>query len=753
MPGGCRRRSQHKLPVKQTKTVKPVEILETSVATVEHVMSKNPTLCLTMIVRNEGPRMPRLLESVRGLIDEVVISDTGSTDDTIAVTISKCEEMGVRCIIDTTPFRDFGFNRSRSITVAVKKSVCDYLLFLDADMKLVVGPTFSKSALLEKGIDILSLMQRGCGLEYYNMRIMRRSLLNLRCVGVTHEHYASDGPHTSYNVPGDQLFIDDIGDGGSKADKFPRDQKLLTRGLIDEPTNVRYMFYLAETCRHSHKFEESIKYYKRRIKAGGWDEEIYRSMYGISMCYMSSGNADKADAYAIRAHLFRPTRIESLYCACKWHRERGENAKAYAFYLLGSRIARPLGDVLFVETAPYNYAWDYEFAILAYYLERTSAGSKTNHLTEPIGTAACLRRILTSLGTAASRDSRIPGSAFDNMVDNIKHYVELLPTSYQRTDMNTSLVSGMTSSTPNVVRLSGYADLVRLVRHVDYKINHDDGSYRYGSSNTVSSAYTFKKSDSDSWKTLTVDTTKLVEWKDTRIKDVEDLRLFNLAPTTGRLDSSFGFEPVVLTGTLKDENRVYAVGTTVQWSTDGCLTMMLLEVDMNSLVAKPIKLLNRLSGCEKNHAPISGTNLCVYSWGPRFKVYDLVKSTAQSLEITHDFEESKVPGWFRNLRGSSCGIGFPSFGPPREFWFICHTVVHTSPRRYMHTLVRLDSTSLAVVGYSIPFSFDDYHVEFVGGITFDEDDSTLVIGYSVFDSSSREIRIPVSRLIISMITP
>ncbi|HEY9647638.1 MAG TPA: glycosyltransferase family 2 protein, partial [Chroococcidiopsis sp.] len=42
-------------------------------------------LSLCMIVRNESEPLPRCLASVRSLVDEMVIVDTGSTDETVAI--------------------------------------------------------------------------------------------------------------------------------------------------------------------------------------------------------------------------------------------------------------------------------------------------------------------------------------------------------------------------------------------------------------------------------------------------------------------------------------------------------------------------------------------------------------------------------------------------------------------------------------------------------------------------------------------
>ncbi len=58
---------------------------------------------LTMIVRNEENNLPRCLESVRGLFDEIVIVDTGSTDRTIEVARS----FGAR-VFDFPWVDDFG---------------------------------------------------------------------------------------------------------------------------------------------------------------------------------------------------------------------------------------------------------------------------------------------------------------------------------------------------------------------------------------------------------------------------------------------------------------------------------------------------------------------------------------------------------------------------------------------------------------------------------------------------------------------
>ena len=45
----------------------------------------HPKLSLSMIVRDEAERIDAALASVAGFVDEMVVLDTGSSDDTVAI--------------------------------------------------------------------------------------------------------------------------------------------------------------------------------------------------------------------------------------------------------------------------------------------------------------------------------------------------------------------------------------------------------------------------------------------------------------------------------------------------------------------------------------------------------------------------------------------------------------------------------------------------------------------------------------------
>ncbi len=82
------------------------------------------TLALSMIVRDAAAMLPVCLESARGAVDEMVIADTGSADDTINV----AKQLGARVV--SIPWTN-NFAEARNRALLEVKS--DWVLALDAD--------------------------------------------------------------------------------------------------------------------------------------------------------------------------------------------------------------------------------------------------------------------------------------------------------------------------------------------------------------------------------------------------------------------------------------------------------------------------------------------------------------------------------------------------------------------------------------------------------------------------------------------
>lgn len=88
------------------------------------VVKKKPTISLCMIVRNEEKLLARCLASVKRIVAEIVIVDTGSTDRTKAI----ARACGAR-IVSIRWRNDFLVARN----VYLKLAKCDWIMTLDAD--------------------------------------------------------------------------------------------------------------------------------------------------------------------------------------------------------------------------------------------------------------------------------------------------------------------------------------------------------------------------------------------------------------------------------------------------------------------------------------------------------------------------------------------------------------------------------------------------------------------------------------------
>lgn len=325
------------------------------------VAKRAPTICLCMIVKNEAAVIQRCLESVRGLVDYWVISDTGSDDDT--KDLIRTELKDVPGELHEDPWVNFGHNRTLNIERAYDKA--DYLLLIDANM--VVRQTGDLPPL---GADSYLLRHSG-NIEYRIKRLVRGNI-KWRYEGVTHEYLTSARPDNEAHL--DTLVIDHFGDGGSRADKFERDERMLSAELERDPENTRTLFYLAQTCRDlaevhhdPERAKRAIELYERRARVGGWGEEVYYSLLQTGVLHADFGNWPLAMDAFVRAWEARPERLEACYELASRLRVAGKYHAAHAFARAG--LGKPVpADLLFVHPWVYEWGLLFEYSISAYWI-------------------------------------------------------------------------------------------------------------------------------------------------------------------------------------------------------------------------------------------------------------------------------------------------------------------------------------------------------------------------------------------------
>jgi glycosyltransferase involved in cell wall biosynthesis len=338
------------------------------------------SICFCAIFRNESRNVKRCLDAAKPIIDFISIVDTGSEDNTIELIREWGKDNDIPTEVHNDVWKNFEYNRTQSAKLARKSfPQADYLLLLDADMILKPEPAFSKSMLRADEYRLLQV-NVASNLRYHNCRLIRASL-SYYVRGVTHEYWTCDQTHTTETISENLLWIDDRDDGGHKADKYPRDERLLKEALANESTPgdlvVRYHFYLAQTLRNMGKYVEAIDYYRKRIAGKRWEEEIFFSYMQIGDCYHRMYQQNKKNdnllervVYAyLESYNFRPSRAEPLYYLAKLYREYGKNPLAVMYALMAKSIPYPSGDSLFIEGSIYSYLIDEELVISSYYVD------------------------------------------------------------------------------------------------------------------------------------------------------------------------------------------------------------------------------------------------------------------------------------------------------------------------------------------------------------------------------------------------
>lgn len=252
------------------------------------------SIALVTMTKNGLKKLPRLFASVLGFADKALILDTGSTDGTL-------EWLDEQKLLPVEkwarPFVDFQVSRNQLMEFAQDKA--DWLLLLDDDMELTCM-TKAPPWILRNSLNLSTaayMLKHAGNLEYWVTRLVRGNRLWIY-QGVTHEYLVGGGVG---NPRFEGLEIEHHYKHGPE--KFRRDLRLLSADIARNPDDQRTIFYLANTLRDMNYLEAAIRFYIMRASMGGWDEEVYVSMYEAARLAEDPRAMQKV-------YEFRPTRAE-----------------------------------------------------------------------------------------------------------------------------------------------------------------------------------------------------------------------------------------------------------------------------------------------------------------------------------------------------------------------------------------------------------------------------------------------------------
>jgi glycosyltransferase involved in cell wall biosynthesis len=261
-------------------------------------------LSASIIAKIEEVMIGDMIDSVKGC-DEIMVVDTGSTDNTVKI----AKEKGAKV------FRGYKWNDNFAEARNVAKDKCsgEWLLIIDCD------EIFEGSIDRLKELLVSPLMKEKDGIFFSvktpqetndQIRVFRNSP-NIHWSGAAHNLPYVFDTGTPERIPDSRLFRSSF---KIKANHSPSHQidpdrtlRILTKELQKDPGNTRYLYYIAREWLNRGQVMNCIFFLERYCKIAPPTNELADAYYVMSTCYLDMGDIERAIECATKATTLLPS--------------------------------------------------------------------------------------------------------------------------------------------------------------------------------------------------------------------------------------------------------------------------------------------------------------------------------------------------------------------------------------------------------------------------------------------------------------
>jgi len=283
--------------------------------------SGRPTISACMIVKNEEQHLPRCLSSIKDLVDEMVIVDTGSTDRTVEI----AESFGARVYHHKW---ENDFSKARNISIGYGQ--CDWIFIIDADEELetddlpLLKRTLQETDFKAISISVYNFSRKEAMYTSFlpSIRVFR-SEIGGRYEGIVHNILRLPESEGVLRIP---VRLKHYGYGLSKekmAQKIERTKTLLLAQLEEDPDNGFAHFNLAQLLRGEEEVPslenmDAAIYHSTRAVALSDPDKVGEShihlmaMHQLVTAHYNKGEYDKAEEWCHRALAIRPDYLDPI---------------------------------------------------------------------------------------------------------------------------------------------------------------------------------------------------------------------------------------------------------------------------------------------------------------------------------------------------------------------------------------------------------------------------------------------------------
>jgi tetratricopeptide (TPR) repeat protein len=482
-----------------------------------------------------------------------------------------------------------------------------------------------------------------------------------------------------------------------KQEKIQQQIDWYSEACNKDPENTKYLLFLAQSYKSLKQYDQAISHFQSRIGRGGDSEELWFAKYMIGECYEDLGQWLQALYWYLEAYETNPNRAESIRKIATYYRLHGKNEIAYLFAKHGWKIPKEDTHNLFPSSPLYDYQFDEEISVAAYYTKFKEEG------------------YIASSDLILRKDT--PEYIKDQGYLNLLFYVQPLNGRYEPIRIPLPLIHDDTDQTyspmnPSILKTDdGYVLICRAVNYTQIGAKHFSTLDKQGIFRTKNFLIHYDKKFHKIYHQEILEDLPREKHKSFIIEGLEDCRLIDF------------------------ENHSWFSCTTFDTSPTGAIQISLCKMGFSEK-NEPIQVekLTPLKGPdpnrhEKNWLPFvkEGEIHFIYSSDP-FTLYkpNLITGACETVyQYTPEHD-------FRRFRGSAAPIPFDD-----GYLMLVHEVVYMPDytRTYLHRFVYLDKNFIAKKT-SKPFVFIHKGIEFCLSMTLDHDQKQLILPIGIEDKEA-----------------
>ena len=276
--------------------------------------NKKITIGAAIIAKNESALISRCLESIRGL-DEIVVVDTGSTDNTKEIAGKYTDK-----VFDDFTWDD-NFAKARNHVKA--KVTADWILSIDCDEILHDISKLREAVELAEQRGVLAidcaLIAEDNGQRNTYPRLFKNSP-QINWVGAIHNHLS---------VLGEKIGNVRITYGYSPAHRNDPDRafRILKKEVETRPDAIREMFYLGREYWYKKDYQECVKILGSYVQKSRFLAEKAEAFFIMAQAYFNMGMGDDARDACAQVMIINPTFKEAVLYMAKLAGDGSENER------------------------------------------------------------------------------------------------------------------------------------------------------------------------------------------------------------------------------------------------------------------------------------------------------------------------------------------------------------------------------------------------------------------------------------------